>query len=211
MLSLWSCPPAGSLYAIHNGAWEEVSLYLIWCYISLALTWSLFSPHSLSLEFCLLDQGLKLYWEICKHCCRFRLLQVVTSVSVCVVTDYLQNDFRQAVSVNEPCFNETENKILHTAFVYKGEWRYAFLHLPKVQTAPVPEDWTGLITRAKRSLLWRWNTLKPVGTSCREHDECGTKYCRYWIWIGRAINQTITLVYTNFQCYAPIQNNSFHF
>ncbi|XP_052314546.1 liver-expressed antimicrobial peptide 2-like isoform X1 [Oncorhynchus keta] len=48
----------------------------------------------------------------------------------------------------------------------------------KVQTAPVPEDWTGLITRAKRSLLWRWNTLKPVGTSCREHDECGTKYCR---------------------------------
>ncbi|XP_064833378.1 liver-expressed antimicrobial peptide 2-like isoform X1 [Oncorhynchus masou masou] len=49
---------------------------------------------------------------------------------------------------------------------------------PMVQTAPVPEDWTGLITRAKRSLLWRWNTLKPVGTSCREHDECGTKYCR---------------------------------
>ncbi|XP_021478258.2 liver-expressed antimicrobial peptide 2-like isoform X2 [Oncorhynchus nerka] len=48
----------------------------------------------------------------------------------------------------------------------------------QVQTAPVPEDWTGLITRAKRSLLWRWNTLKPVGTSCREHDECGTKYCR---------------------------------
>ncbi|CAB1351994.1 unnamed protein product, partial [Coregonus sp. 'balchen'] len=33
----------------------------------------------------------------------------------------------------------------------------------QVQTAPVPEDWTGigLITRAKRSLLWRWNTLKP--------------------------------------------------
>ncbi|XP_041742842.2 liver-expressed antimicrobial peptide 2-like [Coregonus clupeaformis] len=50
----------------------------------------------------------------------------------------------------------------------------------QVQTAPVPEDWTGtgLITRAKRSLLWRWNTLKPVGASCREHNECGTNYCR---------------------------------
>ncbi|KAL0965975.1 hypothetical protein UPYG_G00288940 [Umbra pygmaea] len=52
----------------------------------------------------------------------------------------------------------------------------------QVQIAPVPEDWTGmgtgLISRAKRSLLWRWNTLKPVGASCREHAECGTKYCR---------------------------------
>ncbi|XP_042565402.1 liver-expressed antimicrobial peptide 2-like isoform X2 [Clupea harengus] len=49
----------------------------------------------------------------------------------------------------------------------------------QVRSAPVPEDWaTGLIHRAKRSLLWRWNMLKPVGASCREHSECGTKYCR---------------------------------
>ncbi|KAJ7986782.1 hypothetical protein DPEC_G00331950 [Dallia pectoralis] len=52
----------------------------------------------------------------------------------------------------------------------------------QVQTAPVPDDWTGmgtvLISRAKRSLLWRWNTLKPVGAGCREHAECGTNYCR---------------------------------
>uniref|UniRef100_A0AAY5KQB4 Liver-expressed antimicrobial peptide 2 n=1 Tax=Esox lucius TaxID=8010 RepID=A0AAY5KQB4_ESOLU len=52
----------------------------------------------------------------------------------------------------------------------------------QMQTAPVPDDWTGmgtgLISRAKRSLLWRWNTLKPVGAGCRDHAECGTKYCR---------------------------------
>ncbi|XP_063066761.1 liver-expressed antimicrobial peptide 2-like [Engraulis encrasicolus] len=36
----------------------------------------------------------------------------------------------------------------------------------------------GLLHRAKRSLLWRWNMLKPLGASCREHAECGTKYCR---------------------------------
>ncbi|XP_061119765.1 liver-expressed antimicrobial peptide 2-like [Conger conger] len=49
----------------------------------------------------------------------------------------------------------------------------------QVQTAPLPDDWgTELISRAKRSLLWRWNTLRPVGASCRESSECGTKYCR---------------------------------
>ncbi|KAM4634105.1 liver-expressed antimicrobial peptide 2-like [Polymixia lowei] len=48
----------------------------------------------------------------------------------------------------------------------------------QVQSVPVPEEWIGLIHRTKRSLLWRWNTLKPVGASCREHVECGTKYCR---------------------------------
>ncbi|KAL2099687.1 hypothetical protein ACEWY4_004081 [Coilia grayii] len=49
----------------------------------------------------------------------------------------------------------------------------------QVKSAPVPDDWaSGLIHRAKRSLLWRWNMLKPMGASCREHSECGTKYCR---------------------------------
>ncbi|KAJ8338942.1 hypothetical protein SKAU_G00357280 [Synaphobranchus kaupii] len=49
----------------------------------------------------------------------------------------------------------------------------------QVQTAPLPDEWgTGLIYRAKRSLLWRWNTLRPVGASCRDHFECGTKYCK---------------------------------
>ncbi|KAG1962709.1 liver-expressed antimicrobial peptide 2-like [Pimephales promelas] len=49
----------------------------------------------------------------------------------------------------------------------------------QVQSAPVDSDWaTGLIHRAKRSLLWRWNTLKPVGSGCRDHYECGTNYCR---------------------------------
>ncbi|XP_018609728.1 liver-expressed antimicrobial peptide 2 [Scleropages formosus] len=47
----------------------------------------------------------------------------------------------------------------------------------QVQTAPVSYG-AGLIQRAKRSLLWRWNTLRPVGASCRDHAECGTKYCR---------------------------------
>ncbi|KAI1904858.1 hypothetical protein AGOR_G00010000 [Albula goreensis] len=49
----------------------------------------------------------------------------------------------------------------------------------QVQTAPLPEEWgTELIYRAKRSLLWRWNTLRPVGASCWKHSECGTNYCR---------------------------------
>ncbi|NP_001373333.1 liver-expressed antimicrobial peptide 2-like precursor [Danio rerio] len=49
----------------------------------------------------------------------------------------------------------------------------------QVQSAPVDSDWaSGLIHRAKRSLLWRWNTLKPVGSPCRDHYECGTNYCR---------------------------------
>ncbi|XP_059213941.1 liver-expressed antimicrobial peptide 2-like [Centropristis striata] len=57
----------------------------------------------------------------------------------------------------------------------------------QVESLPVPDDWkTGLIQRTKRSLLWRWNSMKPVGASCREHLECGTKYCRknicsFWI------------------------------
>ncbi|CAG5867374.1 unnamed protein product [Menidia menidia] len=48
----------------------------------------------------------------------------------------------------------------------------------QVNALPVPDDWNGLIQRTKRSLLWRWNSLKPVGASCRESLECGTHYCR---------------------------------
>lgn len=55
----------------------------------------------------------------------------------------------------------------------------ALLFHLQVQSAPVDISWTtGLIHRAKRSLLWRWNTLKPVGSGCRDHYECGTNYCR---------------------------------
>nr|QEM39059.1 LEAP-2 [Sebastiscus marmoratus] len=48
----------------------------------------------------------------------------------------------------------------------------------QVDSLPVPKVWNGLIQRTKRSLLWRWNSMKPVGASCRDHLECGTKYCR---------------------------------
>ncbi|XP_033503449.1 liver-expressed antimicrobial peptide 2-like [Epinephelus fuscoguttatus] len=48
----------------------------------------------------------------------------------------------------------------------------------QVNSLPVPEDWNGLILRTKRSLLWRWNSMKPVGASCRDNLECGTQYCR---------------------------------
>ncbi|XP_029300866.1 liver-expressed antimicrobial peptide 2 [Cottoperca gobio] len=48
----------------------------------------------------------------------------------------------------------------------------------QVDSLPVPEDWNGLIQRTKRSLLWRWNSMKPVGASCRDYLECGTHYCR---------------------------------
>ncbi|XP_066501920.1 liver-expressed antimicrobial peptide 2-like [Hoplias malabaricus] len=49
----------------------------------------------------------------------------------------------------------------------------------QVEAAPLGGTWaSGLIHRAKRSLLWRWNTLKPVGASCRDNFECGTNYCR---------------------------------
>lgn len=48
----------------------------------------------------------------------------------------------------------------------------------QVASLPVPEDWDGLLQRTKRSLLWRWNSMKPVGGSCRDHSECGTNYCR---------------------------------
>ncbi|KAF7661793.1 hypothetical protein LDENG_00254820 [Lucifuga dentata] len=48
----------------------------------------------------------------------------------------------------------------------------------QVSSLPIHEDWKSLIQRTKRSLLWRWNTLKPVGASCRDHSECGTKLCR---------------------------------
>ncbi|XP_077353568.1 liver-expressed antimicrobial peptide 2 [Festucalex cinctus] len=54
----------------------------------------------------------------------------------------------------------------------------ALLCSTRVDSMPVPEDWTGLVQRTKRSLLWRWNSMKPVGASCRDHMECGTKYCR---------------------------------
>ncbi|XP_078405836.1 liver-expressed antimicrobial peptide 2-like [Cetorhinus maximus] len=26
--------------------------------------------------------------------------------------------------------------------------------------------------------LWRWMTYRPLGSSCRNNDECGSKYCR---------------------------------
>ncbi|RXN13606.1 liver-expressed antimicrobial peptide 2-like protein [Labeo rohita] len=53
------------------------------------------------------------------------------------------------------------------------------LDFEQAQAAPIDTDWaSGLIHRAKRSLLWRWNTLKPVGSGCRDHYECGTNYCR---------------------------------
>ncbi|KAJ8402134.1 hypothetical protein AAFF_G00373690 [Aldrovandia affinis] len=49
----------------------------------------------------------------------------------------------------------------------------------QVQTAPLPEEWgTDLIHRAKRSLLLRWNTMRPLGASCRDNSECVTYYCR---------------------------------
>ncbi|KAF7216986.1 liver-expressed antimicrobial peptide 2 [Nothobranchius furzeri] len=53
--------------------------------------------------------------------------------------------------------------------------------ISQVNALPVPDDWNNLIHRTKRSLLWRWNSLKPVGSSCRDHLECGTKNCRKYI------------------------------
>uniref|UniRef100_A0A3Q3AC24 Liver-expressed antimicrobial peptide 2 n=1 Tax=Kryptolebias marmoratus TaxID=37003 RepID=A0A3Q3AC24_KRYMA len=55
----------------------------------------------------------------------------------------------------------------------------SLLCLTQVSALPVPDGWNSLIQRTKRSLLWRWNSLKPVGASCRDHSECGTTYCRY--------------------------------
>uniref|UniRef100_A0A3B3URN9 Liver-expressed antimicrobial peptide 2 n=1 Tax=Poecilia latipinna TaxID=48699 RepID=A0A3B3URN9_9TELE len=50
--------------------------------------------------------------------------------------------------------------------------------LTQVNSVPVPDNWDSLIQRTKRSLLWRWNSLKPVGASCRDPSECGTNQCR---------------------------------
>uniref|UniRef100_A0A3Q2UQ60 Liver-expressed antimicrobial peptide 2 n=1 Tax=Fundulus heteroclitus TaxID=8078 RepID=A0A3Q2UQ60_FUNHE len=58
-------------------------------------------------------------------------------------------------------------------FLFLGQYL-----LLQVNTLPVPDDWNGLIQRTKRSLLWRLNSLKPVGASCRDPSECGTKHCR---------------------------------
>ncbi|KAL6470647.1 hypothetical protein MHYP_G00217660 [Metynnis hypsauchen] len=65
----------------------------------------------------------------------------------------------------------------HTLFVIT--MLISLLCAIQVESAPVAGTWaSGLIHRAKRSLLWRWNTLKPVGASCRDNYECGTNYCR---------------------------------
>uniref|UniRef100_A0A671RTU2 Liver-expressed antimicrobial peptide 2 n=1 Tax=Sinocyclocheilus anshuiensis TaxID=1608454 RepID=A0A671RTU2_9TELE len=42
-----------------------------------------------------------------------------------------------------------------------------------------------------RSLLWRWNTLKPVGSGCRDHYECGTNYCLYCSLVHVSINYKV--------------------
>ncbi|CAL8321386.1 unnamed protein product [Lota lota] len=47
----------------------------------------------------------------------------------------------------------------------------------QVQALPLPTELNGLLQRTRRSLLWRWNTLKPVGGSCRANTECGTNHC----------------------------------
>lgn len=57
----------------------------------------------------------------------------------------------------------------------------------QVSTLPLSTDWSGLIQRTKRSLLWRWNSMKPVGASCRDHSECGTNYCRYRLHSQKAL------------------------
>ncbi|XP_066567840.1 liver-expressed antimicrobial peptide 2 [Amia ocellicauda] len=52
----------------------------------------------------------------------------------------------------------------------------------QVRAAPlkegVLESAMEVVHRAKRSLFWRWNMLRPVGYSCREHFECATNYCK---------------------------------
>ncbi|CAL9683502.1 unnamed protein product [Knipowitschia caucasica] len=53
-----------------------------------------------------------------------------------------------------------------------------FTSAVQVESLPVPEDWSVVILRTKRSLLWRWNSLKAVGASCWDHNECGTQFCR---------------------------------
>ncbi|XP_047425966.1 liver-expressed antimicrobial peptide 2-like [Mugil cephalus] len=51
----------------------------------------------------------------------------------------------------------------------------------QVNSMPLPKELNGLVQRTKRSLVWRWNIMKPVGTSCRGHAECGTNYCRKYV------------------------------
>ncbi|XP_040013994.1 liver-expressed antimicrobial peptide 2-like [Xiphias gladius] len=51
----------------------------------------------------------------------------------------------------------------------------------QVNSLPLPEHLNDLIRRTKRSLLWRWNSMKPVGASCRDHLECATKHCRQYL------------------------------
>uniref|UniRef100_A0A673FPM9 Liver-expressed antimicrobial peptide 2 n=1 Tax=Sinocyclocheilus rhinocerous TaxID=307959 RepID=A0A673FPM9_9TELE len=68
-----------------------------------------------------------------------------------------------------------EGHFCHGIKKLKSNCDFFFSSHNSVQTAPIDTDWaTGLIHRAKRSLLWRWNTLKPVGSGCRDHYECGT-------------------------------------
>ncbi|XP_030048346.1 liver-expressed antimicrobial peptide 2-like [Microcaecilia unicolor] len=45
--------------------------------------------------------------------------------------------------------------------------------------APVPNKQGNYLTlRVKRSMLWRWITLRPVGATCTGNAECSTTYCR---------------------------------
>ncbi|XP_069482416.1 liver-expressed antimicrobial peptide 2-like [Ambystoma mexicanum] len=42
---------------------------------------------------------------------------------------------------------------------------------PRIQANPS-------VLREKRSMMWRWISLRPVGAMCKDNTECSTNNCR---------------------------------
>nr|XP_014339298.1 PREDICTED: liver-expressed antimicrobial peptide 2-like [Latimeria chalumnae] len=48
-----------------------------------------------------------------------------------------------------------------------------------VHSAAVPDtQGSQTVERSKRSMLWRWITLRALGATCIDNTECSTNYCR---------------------------------
>lgn len=106
------------------------------------------------------------------------LLCLICSVQVSTRRTYCQRNKRSSENVKHTFLIKDDYCCFAVVLTINHAPDSALCRVLQVGSLPLPDDWDGLLQRTKRSLLWRWNSMKPVGGSCRDHSECGTNYCR---------------------------------
>ncbi|XP_041050296.1 liver-expressed antimicrobial peptide 2-like [Carcharodon carcharias] len=57
-------------------------------------------------------------------------------------------------------------------------WQHHLYYVKNADCAALGQVETVLQRVRRMTPLWRWMTYRPLGSSCRDNDECGSKYCR---------------------------------